>query len=65
MHAFIFQVFNAKDNLKSTRATHSILDHNENFTELKSGDKSLSWVFLRKCFPTNFTLKEIAGMNSA
>ena len=39
-HAFLFQVFNARDNLKATRATHWSLGLNENFSELKSGDKS-------------------------
>ena len=39
--ALHFQVFNATDNLKATRATHSILDLNENFTELEIADKNL------------------------
>ena len=38
--------------MKATRAIHSFLSLNENFTELKSGDKSLFW---RKYFATNFT----------
>ena len=36
-----FQVLNATDNLKATRATHSFLHLNENFNKLKIGDKSL------------------------
>ena len=35
------RVFNAADNLKAIRATHSFLGLNENFTKLKIGDKSL------------------------
>ena len=42
-HAFLFQVFSATDNLKATSATHLFLSLNENFPELKSGDKSLLW----------------------
>ena len=61
-HGFLFQVYKATDSLKATRAIHSFLGFNENFTELKSGDKSL---FLRKYFATNFTFNGIAGMNSA
>ena len=34
--AFLFQVFNATNNLKGTRAKREI-------SELKSGDKSLFW----------------------
>ena len=39
-HAPHSQVFNATDNLKGTSATHSFLGLNDDFTELKSGDKS-------------------------
>ena len=42
-HAFLFQEFSATDNLKATTVTHLFLGLNENFTELKSGDKSLFW----------------------
>ena len=41
IHVFLFQVFNATDDLKATRATHQFLGFNENFTELKSGGKGL------------------------
>ena len=58
-HAFLFQVYNATDSLK---AIYSFLGLNENFTELKSGDKSL---FLRRYFANNFTFNGSAGMNSA
>ena len=34
-HGFLFQVFNATDNLKAIRATHSFLGLTKNFTELK------------------------------
>ena len=61
-HGFLFQVYNATDSLKATRAICSFLGLNEKFTELESGDKSL---FLRKCFATNFTFNGSAGMNSA
>ena len=40
-HALHFQVINAADNLKATRATHSFLGLNDNFIKLKIGDKSL------------------------
>ena len=40
-HTFLFQVHNVTDNLKETRAAHWFLDLNDNFTELKSGHKSL------------------------
>ena len=60
-HGFLFQVYNATDSLKATRAIHSFLGLNENFTELKSGDKSL---VLRKYFATKFTFNGSAGMNS-
>ena len=61
-HAFLFQVFNATDNSKATRATHSFLDLKENFTELKYGDESL---FLRKYFATNFIFDGSSWMNRA
>ena len=35
------RVFNATDNLKAIRATHSFLGLNENFTKLEIGDKKL------------------------
>ena len=53
-HAFHFQVFNAADNLKATRATHSLLGLNENFTKLKIGDKSLFWHVFEKVFCHQF-----------
>ena len=59
-----FVVFNDTDNLKATRATHSFLGLNENFTELKSGDKRLFWHVFEKYFATNFTFNGSAGMNS-
>ena len=61
-HALLFHVYNATDSWKATRAIYSFLDLNENFTELKSGDKSL---FLRRYFANNFTFNGIAWMNSA
>ena len=39
--AIHFQVLNAVDNLKTTTTSHSFLDLNKNFTELKISDKSL------------------------
>ena len=39
-HALYLQVFNAKNNLKTTRAIDSFLGLNKNFNELKIGDKS-------------------------
>ena len=45
-HALHFQVFNAANNLKGTRATHSFLGLNENFIKLKIADKS----FFLTCF---------------
>ena len=62
IHAFLFQVYNATDSLKSTRAIYSFLGLNENFTELKGGNKSL---FLRRYFANNLTFNGNAGMNSA
>ena len=59
--AFLFQVYNARDSLKATRAIYLFLGLNENFTELKSGDKTL---FLRRYFANNFTFNGNAGMNS-
>ena len=41
IHGSFFQVFNVTDHLKGTRATHYFLGFNDNFSELKSGDKSL------------------------
>ena len=43
-----FEVFNATDNLKAIKATHSFLGLNKNFTELKSGDKTLFWHLYEK-----------------
>ena len=62
-HAFLFQVFNATDNLKAARATHWFLGLNDNFTELKSIDKNLFWHVFEKYFVTNFTFNGSAGMN--
>ena len=50
-HTFLFQVLNAEDNLKETRATQWFLDLKEICTEVKSGDKSLFWHVLRKYLP--------------
>ena len=57
-----FQVYNATDSLKATRAIYSFLDLSKSFTELKSGDKKL---FLRRYFANNVTFNGSAGMNSA
>ena len=65
IHAFLFLVFNATDNLKTTRGTHWFLGLNLNFNELKSGDKSLFWPIFEKIFATNFTFNGSEGMNSA
>ena len=59
IHASFFQVYKAADSLKATRAIYSFLGLNENFTELKSGDKSL---FLRRYFANNFTFNGSAGI---
>ena len=56
---FLFQLFNATDNLKATRATHSFLDLNESFTELKSSDKSLFWHVFRSSRPEVFCKKGV------
>ena len=61
-HAFIFQVFNATGNWKSIRATHSFLDFNQNFMELKSGIKSLLWhVFCESILPPVLHLMGVRG----
>ena len=60
-HAFLFQIYNATDSLKANRVIYSFLGLNENFTELKSGNKSLFLSY----FANNFTLNGSAGMNSA
>ena len=60
-HSFLFQVSNAIDNLKATKATHYFLGLNKNSTELKS-DKACFGMFLRKYFATNFTYKGNAGI---
>ena len=49
-HALHFQVFNAKDNLEATRATHLFLGVNENFTKLKISNKSLFWHVFEEVF---------------
>ena len=54
-HAFLFEIFNTIDNLIETGATNSFLGLNENFTELKGGDKSLfchvfEKVFCHQCY---------------
>ena len=54
IHVFLSQVFNATDNLKATRATHWLLDLNNSFTELKSGDKNLFWYVSDKIFCHQF-----------
>ena len=41
VQVFILEVFNATANLETARTTYSFWRLNENFTELKSGDKSL------------------------
>ena len=40
-HTLHFQVFNATDNLKATRATDSFLGLNKKISKLKIGNKSL------------------------
>ena len=45
-HGYLFQAYNAKDTLKATMAIHSFLGLNENFTELKNGEKNL----VKTCF---------------
>ena len=62
-HAFLFQVSNATDNLKATKATHHFLGLNKNLTELKS-DNACFGMFLRKYFATNFIYKGNAWINS-
>ena len=47
IHAFLSQLFNPASNLKTTRATHWLLDL-KGFTELKSGDKNLFWHVFQK-----------------
>ena len=61
-HALLFQVYNATNSLEATKAIYSFLGLNENFTELKSGDKSL---FLRRYLANSFTFNGCAGMNKA
>ena len=48
------EVFDAADNLKAIRATHSFLGLNENFTKLKIGDKSLFRHVFEKVFSHQF-----------
>ena len=57
-HAFLFQVYNTTDSLKAIRAIYSFLGLNENFTELKSGNKSL---FLEDILPTVSLLMGVQG----
>ena len=64
-HTLHFQVFKATDNLKTTRATHSFLGLNENFTELKISNESLFWHVFEKVFCHQFYTNESTGMNSA
>ena len=47
-HTFLFQVFNATDNLKADRAIHSFLGFKKKFIKLKSCDKSLFWHVFEK-----------------
>ena len=54
IHAFLSQLFDATDNLKTTRATYWFLDLNKSFTELKSGDKNLFWHVFEKLFCHQF-----------
>ena len=49
-HDFLFQVFNAADNLKATRASHWFFGLNENVTDLKSDGKNLFWHVFEKMF---------------
>ena len=62
-HSFLFQVSNAIDNLKATKATHYFLGLNKNSTELKS-DKACFGMFLIKYFATNFIFNGSAWINS-
>ena len=54
IHAFFSQLFDATDNLKTTRATHWFSDVNKSFTEWKSGDKNLFWHVFEKIFCHQF-----------
>ena len=47
-YAFLFQIFNTTDNLKTTRVTHLFLGLSKNFDELKIGNKSLFWDVFEK-----------------
>ena len=53
-HALHFQVFNATDNLKATRATDSFLGLNKKISKLKIGNKSLFWHVFEKVFCHQF-----------
>ena len=53
-HAFLSQLFDATDNLKTTRATHWFLDLNKSFTELKSVDKTFVGHVFEKVFCHQF-----------
>ena len=57
-HAFLFQVYNTTDSLEAIRAIYSFIGLNENFTELKSGNKSL---FLEDILPTVSLLMGVQG----
>ena len=53
-HAFFFPAFSATDNPKATSAIPLFLGLNENFIELKSGNKSLFWHVFEKVFCRQF-----------
>ena len=55
----VTRVLNAADNLKAIRATHSFLDHKENFT------KACFDMFLNNYFATNFNFHGSVGIKSA
>ena len=54
IHAFLSQLLDATDNLKTTRAAHWFLDLNKSFTELKSGNKNYFWHVFEKIFCYQF-----------
>ena len=60
-YVLLFQVFNATDDLKGTKATQWFLDLKDIFTEVKS----LFWHILRKYFAINFAFDRSLGINSA
>ena len=63
IHAFLSQLFDATDNLKTTKATHWFLDLNKSFTEVAI--KTCFGIFLRKYFVTSFIFNGSKGINSA